>query len=475
MNVLSLFSGCGGMDLGLAAAGMTHVGMCEIDPTARSVLARHWPDTPIWEDVTDVRPCACDVRLDGRRDVGHLMGRTLKGVDVNGGGRVDPAGNDEGSGRVLDERTGAASRCERCGGISRGTAVDVVAGGSPCQDLSVAGRRAGLDGGRSGLFWDQCRIADSVAAPWVVWENVAGAFSSNGGADFAAVLWGLTGTHPRVPDEGWRTAGVVVGPKRTAVWRLLDARWYGVAQRRRRVFVVAGPRGQCRPEILLEPEGVRGNPPPSRETGQGTSIGTLAGTGPSGGWRIGADEAAAGHLIPAGFYTDGIGQGFTAPVAPPVLAHQVGESSSRQSGVIVPDHTGTITANWSKGAGNTQVDEGICVALTSSWVGGSQQDQFIAADDVAPTLAHSSNSHGGNHQPKVMTPDLAVRRLTPTECERLMGWPDGWTAHRADGTPIADGPRYRMCGNGVVAPVAQWIAHRMLTVPAVKNTEPDKD
>jgi DNA (cytosine-5)-methyltransferase 1 len=119
--------------------------------------------------------------------------------------------------------------------------------------------------------------------------------------------------------------------------------------------------------------------------------------------------------------------------------------------------------------------QGYPAVLTSSWVGGSQQDQFIAADDVAPTLAHSSNSHGGNHQPKVMTRDLAVRRLTPTECERLMGWPDFWTALRADGTAIADGPRYRMCGNGVVAPVAQWIAHRMLTVPAVKNTEPDKD
>ncbi len=377
MNVLSLFSGCGGMDLGLANAGMTHVGMCEIDPTARSVLARHWPDTPIHDDVTTLDP------------------------------------------KALTNAT-----------------IDVVAGGSPCQDLSVAGRRAGLDGGRSGLFWHQCRIADSCAAPWVLWENVAGAFSSNGGADFAAVLWGLTGTHPRVPDEGWRTAGVVVGPKRTAVWRLLDARWFGVAQRRRRVFVVAGPGGLCRPEVLLEPEGVRGNPPPSRGSWEGTAALTANGVGAGGGPDDNAGQA--GHLIPS--------------------------------------HTGTITANWSKGAGNTQVDEGICIALTSSWVGGSQQDQFIAADDVAPTLAHSSNSHGGNHQPKLMTPDLAVRRLTPTECERLMGWPDGWTAHRADGTPIADGPRYRMCGNGVVAPVAQWIGTRIrsafLTAQTPNTTTP---
>jgi len=446
VNVLSLFSGAGGMDLGLHNAGMTHIAMCEIDPTARQVLARHWPDTPIYDDVTTLDPT-------------------------------------EHRGRI-----------------------DLVAGGSPCQDLSVAGRRSGLDGARSGLFWHQCRIADQVAAPWVLWENVAGAFSSNDGADFAAVLWGLTGTLPDVPDGGWRTAGVVVGPKRTAVWRLLDARWYGVAQRRRRVFVVAGHRGQCRPEVLLEPEGVRGNPPPSGTPGAGSAVGTLT-SSHSGGWRIGADEAAAGHLIPT--------------------------------------HTGTITANWSKGAGNTQVDEGICIAVSENQrgelrltpytrqltTGGGKPGQGYAAvlspavpidmrnaarntgngagtqgDGIGqdgdpmftltsatmgrPAVAHGpayplttrgreggaqlevceadvynslrAGDGGSSRANNVLTPDLAVRRLTPTECERLMGWPDDWTRYRADGTEIADGPRYRMCGNGVVAPVAEWIGRRIV-------------
>jgi site-specific DNA-cytosine methylase len=140
------------------------------------------------------------------------------------------------------------------------------------------------------------------------------------------------------------------------------------------------------------------------------------------------------------------------------------------------------------------------ISFDSTWSGRYP----ISGDDISPTIKVGS-SVGAPSPPAVMVPtavaefngttsdihhtlragtkqatgvlttDLAVRRLTPTECERLMGWPDGWTAHRADGTPIADGPRDRMCGNGVVATVAQWIAHRMLTVPAVKNTEPDKD
>ena len=402
MNVLSLFSGAGGMDRGLDAAGMDIVGMCEIDPTARSVLARHWPDTPIHDDVTTLDP-------------------------------------EEFRGRV-----------------------DLVAGGSPCQDLSVAGRRGGLDGSRSGLFWHQCRIADAVAAPWVLWENVAGAFSSNDGADFAAVLWGLTGTLPDVSDGGWRTAGVVVGPKRTAVWRLLDARWFGVAQRRRRVFVVAGPRGQCRPEVLLEPEGVRGNPAPGREAGEGAT----------GKPSPCSDKHRRDEFVGSLTAMDG----WERP-----------DNAHAETGWLIPEHVGTITANWHKGPGNTQVEEGCCIPVALH----PTQDPISSPDvrhalgtgsatgtATAAVLAVSENQRGelrltpyarqlttgggkpGQGYPAVLA-DLAVRRLTPRECERLMGWPDDWTRYRADGTEIADSHRYRMCGNGVVAPVAEWIGRRI--------------
>lgn len=200
MKIGSLFSGGGGGDLGFINAGHTLVFGCEIDPKARSVLRYHHPDLPIYHDVREVTR----ERL------------IADGIEL----------------------------------------PDLIMGGSPCQDLSVAGKRAGLGGERSGLFHEQCRVADELAADWVCWENVAGAFSSNGGHDFAAVLAGLTGHTPAVPKRGWRTGGVCVGPRRVAVWRVLDAQNFGVPQRRRRVFVVAGPRALARRvvEVLFEPE-----------------------------------------------------------------------------------------------------------------------------------------------------------------------------------------------------------------------------
>lgn len=393
MNVLSLFSGAGGLDRGLEDAGHTIVAQCEIDKHAASILRHHWPDTYLHDDVTTFDP-------------------------------------EEFRGRV-----------------------DLVAGGSPCQDLSVAGRRGGLDGARSGLFWHQCRIADSVAAPWVLWENVAGALSSNDGADFASVLWGLTGALPGVPDGGWRTCGVVVGPKRTAVWRLLDARWFGVAQRRRRVFVVAGPRGQCGPEILLEPEGLRGDPEPS--TAAGTAVAALTARGVG---TCGADDnqAQAGHLVPdyantltardakgAPTYIDA-GAGNLIPCA--VSENQRGE-------LLLTEYSRQITT------GGGKPGQGYAAALVPigfGWSNAATQGDDVVIDGTA--ALHTKM------QPAVAT-DLAVRRLTPIECERLMGWPDDHTrwgvTEAGDAVEIADSHRYRACGNGVVSPVAEWIGRRL--------------
>lgn len=147
--------------------------------------------------------------------------------------------------------------------------IDLVVGGTPCQDLSAAGLRRGLAGERSGLYWDFCRVADEAEAAWVVWENVPGALASNDGADFAAVLWGLTGALPRVPDGGWRTMGYCAGPKRDAAWRVLDAQWFGLAQRRKRLFVVGGPRSGCPDEVLDLDGASRGDAAPLRQTDLG--------------------------------------------------------------------------------------------------------------------------------------------------------------------------------------------------------------
>jgi DNA (cytosine-5)-methyltransferase 1 len=384
VRALSLFSGAGGLDLGLKRAGIHAVAHCEIDPKARSVLRRHWPDVPVFNDVREVTADAV------------------------------------------------------------GTDVDVVHGGSPCQDLSVAGRRGGLDGERSGLFWEQCRIADAVAPRWFLWENVAGALSSNDGADFAAVLWGITGALPDVPDGGWRNSGVCVGPKRWAVWRLLDAQHFGVPQRRRRVYVVAGdPRTECRPEVLLEPEGVRRDPAPRREAGTGVAALTANGVG-----TCGADDnqGQAGHLIPT----------LTGTVATTWGAKNATNHQEVMQGAVVPVAFDTTQVTSPLNYSNPKPGDP-CHPPAIAFNGFNGMDAQPSTE-VTPTIRGMAHGVG---MPQVAT-DFAVRRLTPRECERLMGWPDDWTRWDEHGKEIADSHRYRLCGNGVVSSVAEWIGRRIV-------------
>lgn len=402
MNVLSLFSGVGGMDLGLEQAGHTVIGMCEIDKNARSVLQRQWPQTPIYEDVT------C---LDGTQ--------------------------------------------------FRGT-VDLVAGGSPCQNLSVAGKREGLGGTASSLFWHQCRIADQAAAPWVLWENVPGALTSNSGADFAAVLWGLTGASIGLPNAGrWATSGMVVGPKRTAIWRLLDAQYFGVAQRRRRVFLIAGPRNLCGPEIFFECESVfRDNQPVRTQTETTTSPTERSVTDQSeqstywdGGQladTLDVSMAVKGQMMPEKRRMFAVIEPYVkatrarsttdnetwvqGDVNPTLSVFDMGDT--RTTTVVVTETAVEYGFNWQNGGGYGTANDGL--GITEDGVGPLSCSQILA-----------TTSPGG------------ARRLTPLECERLMGWPDNWTEFGVDGKQISDSQRYKMCGNGVVAPISRWIGQRL--------------
>ena len=236
MRVLSLFSGVGGFDMGLEAAGMTTVFQCEIDKHARAVLDHHWPDVPKWDDVTT------------------LTGR-----------------------HILDAVDG----------------VDLVAWGSPCQDLSVAGQRRGLTGERSGLFHQGIRIIKELRElsngrypTFSIWENVVGALSSNGGADFGEVLHEV--------DE----AGACFSE-----WAVLDAQYFGVPQRRRRVFVVScfdpAIAAGCPDKILAVEEGRRGDSPAVEQAGEG-SAGEAA-ESPRDGGELGSGKSIA-NTIPASIY-----------------------------------------------------------------------------------------------------------------------------------------------------------------------------
>jgi DNA (cytosine-5)-methyltransferase 1 len=216
MRYLSLFSGIEACSVAWTPLGWECVAVAEIEPWPSRALAHHYPDVPNLGDVT----------------------------------------------KVTEEQIAMLGR------------IDVVVFGSPCQDLSVAGKRKGLDGARSGLFFTAMQIV-GWARQWcdcrfALWENVPGAFSSNKGRDFAAVvdaMAGLEGTG--VPPKGWGTEGCALGSEAMVEWSTLDAQWFGVAQRRRRVFALADfGDWRNRPPILLESESVRGDTAPRREAGQ---------------------------------------------------------------------------------------------------------------------------------------------------------------------------------------------------------------
>lgn len=301
LRVISLFAGIGGFDLAFERAGCTIVVQVESDPQCRDVLARHWPTVPRHDDV-----------------------------------------------RTYRARPGEA---------------DIVVGGFPCQDLSVAGKRAGLSGERSGLFFEMVRIAHECRADYVVWENVPGLLSSDNGRDFTRVLMALDAV-------GYGGA-----------WTLLDAQYFGVPQRRRRVFGVfaSGDSGAERcAEILSFARRMSWRPAARGTSGQATSRPPASGAGGDG---------------------------------------------ARFRSCIAPDKASTLVAS---GRGTARVGE----------------------------------SRG---QDTLIVDDYGVRRLTPLECERLQGFPDGWTEG------CSDTARHRMLGNAVAVPVAQWIAKRLIEVEGRKN------
>jgi DNA (cytosine-5)-methyltransferase 1 len=288
-------------------------------------------------------------------------------------------------------------------------APDVFCGGTPCQAFSVAGNRRSLDDARGNLSLTFCEIANAIDTvrhtagkqPAVIfWENVPGVLNTKDNA-FGCFLAGLAGeTVPLEPPGGrWTDAGCVFGPQRAVAWRVLDAQYFGLAQRRRRVFAVASARNGFNPaEVLFEQGGERRDTAPSRETRQG-----LAG------------DAEGGAKWPA-------------------------------------DLASTLNAAFGSKQG-----------LEDQHINGGAP---LFVPHIAPTVTNGPPfSRTGNERVEcdaLVATNMTVRRLTPTECERLQGFPDGYTNIPWRNKPEApDGPRYKALGNSWAVPVVRWIGERI--------------
>ena len=324
-------------------------------------------------------------------------------------------------------------------------APDVFCGGTPCQAFSVAGLRRSLDDARGNLSLVFCEIANAIDSvrsargeqPSIIfWENVPGVLSTADNA-FGCFLSGLAGEDdPLVAPGGkWTNAGVVLGPKRAIAWRVTDAQYFGVAQRRRRVFVVASARDGFDPAtVLFEWDGVRRDSAPSRDAGQGSAIGTLGGTSPGGGWRFGADEAAAGQLIQA------FGGNNTAgPIDVATARNACASASGRMD---FESETFLVQPTIVHGTQDPCVSTETAFALGRN-NGGENVLAFAFAQSETP---------------------FAVRRLTVEECEFLQGFPRGYTAipwRKKPASDCPDGPRYKALGNSWAVPCVRWIGRRI--------------
>lgn len=432
-------------------------------------------------------------------------------------------------------------------------APDVLVGGTPCQAFSVAGARKGLADDRGQLTISYGELADAIddtrtaagkQPAIIVWENVPGVLSSKDNA-FGAFLGLLAGEDCELqpPGKKWTNAGFVSGPKRTIAWRVIDAQYFGVAQRRRRVFVVASARTDFDPKkVLFESEGVRRDTAPSR--GARTAVAALTANGVG---TCGADDnqGQAGHLIAAfgggncsgpidvatactahGVRMDFDTETFLAQCVTGNVSHTLkaegfdgSEDGTGRGTPIVNTFSSTGQGAWAEGCGTLRAreqeshehlavmtvhgtqDPDTNVELAHTLGRNQGQENAVAygfqprigrngrgdMGDIVYSLNAQSGETGKGDAAPCVALNMAVRRLTPVECERLQGFPDNHTlipvaklnkliadelaylrthfpdmpdeeAHRL----AADGPRYKAIGNSMAVPCMAWIGKRIL-------------
>jgi len=415
--------------------------------------------------------------------------------------------------------------------------VNVFVGGTPCQSFSVAGLRKGLDDPRGNLMLTYLAIAARYRPRWLVWENVPGVLSSNGGLDFASLLRGMG-------ELGYGFA-----------YRILDAQYFGVAQRRRRVFVV-GYLGNWRPAaaVLFERHSLSGHPAPSRKAREGAASNAREGAEVG---RIGNDRAEAeamvvtgslcartgksrsvqdaeqGHLMPTWWNGGDLAATITTKsddqrmpdkdnaqlILQPISLQDVRAVEKMQNGRGWNDDGTAYTVDTHATQGVAQPIPFDTTQITSPQNGNNPKagdpchplaagahPPAIATHDVAGTML-SRNTSGGfsnsidhaaagymaivaptltaandpSRSPQssevtqqvysVLQASMAVRRLTPKECERLQGFPDNYTDIKPKGKATPDGPRYKALGNSMAVPVMAWIGKRIQEVDAICQTQ----
>lgn len=343
--------------------------------------------------------------------------------------------------------------------------IDVLVAGTPCQDFSVAGLRAGLDGARGQLTIEYARLAHRLRARWLVWENVPGVLSIDGGRAFGTFL-GLLG------QLGYGIA-----------YRILDAQYLGVPQRRRRVFVV-GYLGDWRRSaaVLFERQSLSGDTPPRRKTGEGFTYDVAPCLASSGrgfdrpGDLRGQDCLIAHTLRGTGFDASEDGTGRGIPLIAQTLTADMYRSGGATGGfnpgvrnVFPVSIAPTLLAAGNNTGGNsfygTNIDT--CESLLPIAI----QERAVSENPEAGPDGSGIRTDGISYTLEartvpqaVMTPGMAVRRLTPRECERLQGFPDDYTLISPK---TADGPRYKALGNSMAVPVMRWIGERIAMVDAL--------
>jgi DNA (cytosine-5)-methyltransferase 1 len=471
-----------------------------------------------------------------------------------------------------------------------GNSIDILVGGTPCQSFSVAGLRKGLDDTRGQLMLTFCELAARKRPRWVVWENVPGVLSSNKGEDLASFLGLLTGREIHPPVGGWKNSGVVegIGSAYGVAWTVLDAQYFGVAQRRRRVFAI-GYLGDWRPAaaVLFEYHRLSGDIKKSREKRKATSADAQGGVGGGGIPRIaqtlssrdhkgpscgrdglvgnpiavpkshafkvgggsetetgeqggtpgkkagkgylGSDELAftigttqdqqiaqpipihdqaTRHSGKRGEHQDGKGNGMgignpgdpmntltkgdhhavAQPIAVDCYNQTINEHTTQTIGSSASDvnHYGAVLTPQAVDFRNQNLSEDVTMTLQSKSNGGYSLNYQpgVLQPNISPTITQCKGSRGGSSMEALdevtaiyaQQPTMAIRRLTPTECERLQGFHDGWTKIPYRNKPeevCPDGPRYKACGNSMAVPVMRWIGQRIQMVEDILKQQND--